>query len=177
MKHQTVVPILIIAFVLLLSADAMAQRPGWGRWAQTDHRYDVNTVETVEGVVEDVAYVSPTRGWGTGPGVHVTLKNSDAMLEVLLGPVWYLNEQAEPFEKGDAVTISGSRITLDGKPALIAKTVAYGDVLITLRDDQGFPAWRGWRQGQGRCALGRGMGRGMNRGAGPGGGCRCCGSS
>lgn len=178
--------ILVAAFMLMLSAEAMAQRPGWGRWAQNDHRYDVNTVETVEGTVADVKYVAPTPGRGTGPGVHFMLKQGSEMLEVMLGPVVYLNEQAEPFEKGDKVTVVGSRITLDGKPALIAKSLALGDKTITLRDDQGFPKWRGTMRSQGQnMAKGRGMGqergmgRGMGRGqgAGGGGGCRCCSSN
>ena len=143
MKNNAFFLILITAFVLTLSADAFAQGRGWGRWAQADHRYDVETVETVKGTVEDVAYVAPTRGLGPGPGVHFTLKRGSEMLDVMLGPVTYLNEQAEPFEKGDAVTVVGSRITLDGKPALIAKTLTFGDKTIALRDDAGFPKWRG----------------------------------
>ena len=178
MKHKAFLLMLITAFVLMLSADAMAQRPGWGRWAQVDHSYDVNTVETVKGTVEDVTYVTPTRGRGPGPGVHFTLKKGNELLEVMLGPVAYLDEQAEPFEKGDAVTVVGSRITLDGKPALIAKTLTYGDKTVTLRDDAGFPKWRGTQRAQGQAmGMGRSMGpgRGMGRGQGPGGGgCRCC---
>ncbi len=187
MKHKAFLLTLITAFLLMLTADAMAQRPGWGRWAQADHSYDVNTVETAEGTVEDVAYVTPTRGRGPGPGVHFTLKKGSEMLEVVLGPVTYLNEQAEPFEKGDAVTVVGSRITLDGKPALLAKTLTFGDKTITLRDDKGLPKWRGTQHGQGQAmgqgqGMGRGMGQergmkhGMGRGQGQGGGCRCCSS-
>lgn len=164
---------LITALFLLLSADAMAQGQGWGRWAQADHSYDVNTVETVEGTVGEIAYVAPTRGRGPGPGVHFMLKQNNAMLEVMLGPVTYLNEQAEPFEKGDAVTVVGSRITLDGKPALIAKTLTYGDKTVTLRNDNGLPKWRGTQQGQ-AMGMGRGMGQERGMGRGQGGGCRCC---
>ena len=177
MKSRTFFLTLITAFVLMLNADAFAQGRGWGRWAQADHQYDVQTVETVEGTVEEVTYVAPTRGRGPGPGVHFMLKKGNEMLEVVLGPVTYLNEQAEPFEKGDAVTVVGSRIMLDGKPALIAKTLTYGDKTIALRDDTGLPKWRGTQQGQamgmGRgMGQGQGMGRGMGRGQG--GGCRCC---
>ncbi len=190
-KNKPFLLILIAGFALLLSADAMAQGQGrgWGRWAQPDHQYNVNTVETVEGVVDEVTYVSPTRGRGPGPGVHFTLKKGSEVLEVVLGPVTYLNEQAEPFEKGDKVTVIGSRITLDDKPALIAKTLTFGDKTIALRDDNGLPKWRGtqqgggmgqgMRQGQGMSqGMGRGMGRGRGMGQGAGrGGCRCCASS
>ena len=186
MKIKASFLILIGVFVLMLSADAFAQGRGWGRWAQADHQYDVKTVETVEGTVEEVSYVSPTRGRGPGPGVHFTLKSGNEMLEVMLGPVTWLNEQAEPFEKGDAVTVVGSRIMLDGKPALIAKTLTFGDTTIALRDDAGLPKWRGMNRGQtqtmgqGRgMGQGQGMGRGMGRGrgSGGGGGCRCCATS
>ncbi len=180
MTNKAFFLVLVTAFVLMLSADAFAQGRGWGRWAQADHQYDVKTVETVVGVVEDVAYVSPTRGRGSGPGVHFTLKKGNETLEVVLGPVTWLNEQTEPFEKGDAVTVVGSRITLDGKPALIAKTLTYGDKTIALRDDAGLPKWRGTQRAERQAmGMGRGMGqgRGMGRGQGGGGGCRCCSSS
>jgi hypothetical protein len=44
--------------------------------------------------------------------------------------------------------VRGSRITFEGKPAIIAAQVKKGDRSLTLRDDSGVPAW----SGQGRRA-------------------------
>jgi hypothetical protein len=50
-------------------------------------------------------------------------------------------------EPKDKVEVTGSRITFDGKPAIIAAEVKKGDEALKLRDDNGFPVWSGWRRG------------------------------
>jgi hypothetical protein len=49
-------------------------------------------------------------------------------------------------ELGDTVDVKGSRITYNGKPAIIAAEVKKGDAVLKLRDENGFPAWSGWRR-------------------------------
>ena len=46
---------------------------------------------------------------------------------------------------GDRVDIRGSRVSVEGKPTLIAAEVRKGNETLRLRDDQGLPLWRGWR--------------------------------
>jgi len=41
--------------------------------------------------------------------------------------------------------IAGSRVTVDGKPAVVASEVKKGNETLRLRDAQGLPYWRGWR--------------------------------
>jgi hypothetical protein len=51
--------------------------------------------------------------------------------------------------------VRGSRVTFDGKPAIIAATVRKGDEELALRDAAGRPVWSGWRRRQlGRAHLG-----------------------
>ena len=45
------------------------------------------------------------------------------------------------------VTGKGSRVTVQGKPELIAAEVRKGDETLRLRDESGVPAWSGWRKG------------------------------
>ena len=52
---------------------------------------------------------------------------------------------AEPSPK-DSVEIKGSRVTFEGKPAIIAAEVKKGGETLTLRDDAGLPVWSGWRR-------------------------------
>lgn len=47
---------------------------------------------------------------------------------------------------GDKVEVTGSRITFQDKPAIIAAEVKKGDEILKLRDGNGFPAWAGWRR-------------------------------
>lgn len=107
--------------------------------------YDVNTVETISGEITEVSY-QPSKKRAALMGVHVVVKTETETIPVHLGPVWYLSEQ-EKLEKGDKIAVTGSRITYDGAPAIIAATVERNQMTLRLRDQNGFPVWRGWRSG------------------------------
>jgi hypothetical protein len=47
----------------------------------------------------------------------------------------------------DTVEVKGSRVTVQGQPALIAAEVKKGDEVLKLRDEAGIPMWAGWRRG------------------------------
>jgi len=64
-----------------------------------------------------------------------------------LGPQWYLENQDVKIEPTDKVEIKGSRVTMQGQPALIVAEVKKGDEVLKLRDDAGIPLWAGWRKG------------------------------
>jgi hypothetical protein len=63
-----------------------------------------------------------------------------------LGPAFYLENQDVKIEPKDKVEVKGSRVTFEGKPAIIAAEVKKGDEVLRLRDDNGFPMWSGWRR-------------------------------
>ncbi|HSF05040.1 MAG TPA: hypothetical protein VLG10_04545 [Methylomirabilota bacterium] len=46
----------------------------------------------------------------------------------------------------DKIEVKGSRITPEGKPAIIAAKIRKGDDILVLRDASGFPVWSGWRR-------------------------------
>ncbi len=83
---------------------------------------------------------------GIGQGVHLQLKTDKETISVHLGPKWFLENQDIQIEKGDQISVKGSRITLNEKPALIAAEIEKGDQLLVLRDKDGFPLWAGWRR-------------------------------
>ena len=133
---------LLLALALLLVAPASAQ-PGP---PADGPRYDPSTVETLRGTVRSVE-MHPSRR-GTGYGVHLVVDADGEAVAVHLGPSWYLENQDEQIDAGDAVVIVGSRVTLDREPIVIAREVQLGDAALVLRDDAGRPAWRGWRRGR-----------------------------
>ena len=79
-------------------------------------------------------------------GVHALLKTGKDTITVHLGPVWYIENQDLKIAPKDRIEVRGSRITFVGRPALIAAEVKRGDEVLTLRDANGFPAWRGWKR-------------------------------
>jgi len=106
--------------------------------------FNLATVETVSGVVESVGKITPTKGMYSG--IHLVLKTDKETIAVHLGPEWYIERQDVKLEKGDKIEVKGSRITFDGKPAIIAAECKKGGSVLILRDSAGVPAWAGWRR-------------------------------
>ena len=117
---------------------------GWGPGSPYQRLYDPSTVETVTGTVQSVDRIAPTRGMSYG--VHILLKTEKETIPVHLGPAWYIERLDTKLEKGDKVEVKGSKITFNGKPAIIAAEVKKGDSVLILRDSSGVPAWAGWRR-------------------------------
>jgi hypothetical protein len=105
------------------------------------HAYDVTTVETLRGTVVGMDRIDR----GMSSGVHALIKTDTETIPVHLGPHWFV-EQQEALAAGDVVEVTGSRVTVDGKPALIAAEVRKGEASLKLRDPDGFPVWSGWRR-------------------------------
>lgn len=137
------ITILLLAGPMLVTAWAQ-QRAGKGMKKQMYSReYNTNTVETIEGEVVEITY-NPSKKNASMMGVHMVVDTGSEKMPVHLGPVWYM-EQQEAIKKGDKLSITGSRITYNGSPALIAATIKRDQMTLQLRDRNGFPAWRGWR--------------------------------
>lgn len=144
---------LIIAVSMVLVAPLVFAQPmkgrgmgGWGMGTQYQRMYNPATVETVSGTVEAVDKIIPLKGMSYG--VHVRLKTDKETIPVHLGPGWYIEKLDTKIEKGDTITVKGSRVTIGDNPAIIAAEIKKGDKVITLRDEKGVPAWsrRGMRR-------------------------------
>jgi hypothetical protein len=150
MRRLIIVAAALTALVLLLDSAAFAQgmkwrgSGGWGHGGAYGRMYDPRSVQTVTGEVAKVDRIVPMRGM-TG-GVHVVLKADAEEISVHLGPQWYLENQDVKLEPGDKVEITGSRVTMQGKPTLIAAEVRKGDNVLKLRDAAGIPVWAGWHK-------------------------------
>jgi hypothetical protein len=133
---------LVVGIVSLVSAQA----PPGGR--QGPMMYDVNTETTISGTVEAVDIVSGPGGGGRRSmgGTHLVVKTATGALDVHLGPSAYLAGKNITFAKGDAVEILGSRVTLNGKPVLLARQITKAGDTWTLRDGSGYPLWSGRRR-------------------------------
>jgi hypothetical protein len=150
MKKLFAVAGLASLLVALGGSEALSQRgmkwrgsEGWGPGTGYGRMYDPKTISTVQGEVVAVdTFVSK----GMSPGVHVTLKTAAETLSVHLGPEWYISGQDTKVVPGDTLEVKGSRITFEGEPAIIAAQVTKGTEVLVLRDDDGFPAWAGWRR-------------------------------
>lgn len=142
-----------IAIVSLLIADhSYAQPPamrwrgsgGWGPGTPYSKMYDPKTVEIISGEVVRVERITPRKGMSYG--VRMNVKTDKEEIPVHLGPGFFIENLDEKIGPKDKVEVKGSRITFDGKPAIIAAVVKKGQEVLILRDDTGLPAWSGWRR-------------------------------
>lgn len=115
--------------------------------AAAQRNYDPKTVETIQGKVLSVEKTTPAKS--RGYGVHLMLQTDKETIPVHLGPASYIDKQTPRIETSDTITVIGSRVTVDGKPAIVAAQIKKGNEVLKLRDDNGVPVWsRGRRGGQ-----------------------------
>ena len=133
---------------LLFATESLAQRGmrwrgsgGWGMGTEYNRIYDPKTVEIISGQVIRVDRITPMKGMSYG--VHLVVKTDKETISVHLGPAWYLENQDVRVEPKDQVEVRGSRITFQGKPAILAVEVRKGDEVLKLREDNGVPVWSG----------------------------------
>lgn len=131
--------VLILALIMACGSENQGSL-GPGGVAGYDRMYDPKTVGTVNGAVVSVDQITDR---GLDSGVSLTLKTAKETILVYLGPGWFLAKQDLTFAPQDQVEITGSQITFQGKPAIIAAQVKKGDKSLKLRDPAGIPAWAG----------------------------------
>lgn len=164
MKKITV--FLAVAISLALVCPVLAQPdPGGGMGmgmggGMGPRMYNPQTVTTVKGTVEKLEELNMGHGGGMGMQFReLLLKTDKGSILVHLGPSQYIDQQKFAVKAGDTLEVTGSQVTLNNQPAIIAKDVTVNGQTMKLRDDQGIPAWRGMGRGSG---MGPGGGQGRS---------------
>ena len=128
----------ILMLLLLTSASSVVSQEK-NPPAQAHYTYDEANQQTVHGwVVETRDFQCPVN---KAMGSHITVKNDTGNIEVHLAPASFMKQYDIAFTKNQNVTVVGSRITYEGKPALIAKSVTIGRETFNFRDAKGRPLW------------------------------------
>jgi hypothetical protein len=122
--------------VLGLSTAAVAQHGMHGGQVH----YNPATEVTLSGTVDEVKHMTQGKGQG---GLHLILNTQPGPMEVILGPAGFVSSRNFTFAKGDALTVTGSKMTMNATEVLVAREVKRGDEVLTLRDTKGFPLWAG----------------------------------
>ena len=149
MKKIGMVVFTISILGLFLATDSFAQQGikwrgsgGWGMGSGYGKMYNPKTIETIMGEVVSVDKITPMKGMHYG--IHMVVKTATETISIHLGPEWYVENQDIKIMPKDKVEVKGSRVTFEGKPAIIAAEVKKGNETLRLRDENGFPVWSGW---------------------------------
>ena len=100
--------------------------------------FNPGTVGAVSGEVVRVEQV--LSGSGRDYCVQALLKTPQGQMTAILGPRGYMAAQGLTITPKDRVTVTGSLISVRGKPFILAMEVQ-GDRTMKLRDSSGRPAW------------------------------------
>jgi len=134
--------------VLVPAAFAQGWR-GWrgaGGWSAGPYQrlYNPESAYSAHGRIDTIQSFVPVPGMA--PGVHMMIKTASEVVDLHLGPMWFIERLEPPFEPGDEIDFRGSRVTLNGKVVVIAAEIRKGDNTLVLRNAAGVPAWAGWRR-------------------------------
>jgi len=134
----------LVAAPLLAQAPAAPAPPGKAPaapkapTAAKAPEYDPKAEVTFKGTVEDF-HESQMRG--DHPGLHLVVKTETESIEVHACPVRFMKELDFALERGDAVTVIGSRP--GGTGVVVAREITKGQTSLTLREKSGAPIWVG----------------------------------
>ncbi len=120
---------------LVLTASSWAQS---GRRLHYSTLFNPRTVGTVSGEVVRVEQASA--GSGKDYCTHALLRTPKGQVTAILAPQGFMKERGFTITPKDQVTVTGSFISVLGKPFLLAMEVQ-GDRNMKLREASGRPAW------------------------------------
>ena len=149
MKKYMILVSMVAVFSFAFASGVLAQREmmwkgsgGWGPWTPYCKMFNYKTVQNITGEVVSVNKFTPIKGMSEG--VSILLKTDNETISVHLGPRWYIEHQDVMIMQKDNIEVTGSLITFNDEPTLIATEIKKGKDLLTLRNLYGFPKWRGW---------------------------------
>jgi hypothetical protein len=108
--------------------------------------YDPAKVEIITGQEVSLEHAASPRGMGMRVGFK--LNTGSETIVVHLGPQWFIDEQGVKIAAGDTVEIKGAKAERWGEKIFIAAEVKKGAEVLKLRDENGVPAWAGWRRSE-----------------------------
>jgi hypothetical protein len=111
-------------------------------WAQSgpSSLYNPESVVTVSGIV--IAKTQPTAK-GLPQLVYLNLKTEAGKITIFLGPDFYVDKLPIQVKILDKIQVTGSKISYEGQPVILAAEIKNGDQILKLREPNGAPVWSG----------------------------------
>lgn len=120
--------------------------PGIARQDPFAEVYNPRSIKKISGEVIKVDLEMPEKGIMSQMQIKlIVLVDGKEPVPVYIGPQWYVAgpDRRSPYKSGDKVTVTGSWITSQTEPFMIATAVTEGDHTFQLRQQDGTPIWSG----------------------------------
>ena len=104
-------------------------------------KYDASTESKIKGVVEELKLPAKEN---EKDAAHLMVKNDSGLVDIYLCPKSFLADMGIEFNKGDEISLTGSKVKQDEADLILAREVVKGSDTLVLRDDKGNPVWN-WR--------------------------------
>jgi DNA/RNA endonuclease YhcR with UshA esterase domain len=136
-SHSIILILAAVALVLTFAPAAVGQKSEPGVAVP---KYDLATEATFRGTVEEVRdRQCPVSG---GMGSHLILRLSPTTtIEVHLATTKFVKTYDLVFNKGDVVTVVGSKVQFEGVETIFAREVTVGSATYSFRVKNGTPIW------------------------------------
>ena len=139
MKISRIIILILSAFVLVLTVAPAAV----GQKSKPDvavPKYDPAAEATFKGTVEEAKdRQCPVSG---GMGSHLILRLSPSKtIEVHLATTKFVKTYDLVFNKGDVVTVVGTKVQFEGAETIFARVVTLDTATFVFRDKDGTPIW------------------------------------
>jgi hypothetical protein len=105
-------------------------------------KYDVQAETKLKGTIEEVKL--PPKG-SEQEIAYLLVKSGANTVDVYLCPQSFLAEMDVSFNKGDEISLTGSKVKHGEADLMLAREVVRGNETVVLRDEKGNPVW-GWRR-------------------------------
>src|SRR5271169_1202972 len=105
-------------------------------------KYDPQAETKLKGTIEEVKL--PPKG-SEKEIAHLLVKSGANTVDVYPCPQSFLAEMGVSFNKGDEISLTGSKVKQGEAELVLAREVVRGNDTVVLRDDKGSPVWS-WRR-------------------------------
>jgi len=131
----------IPAFLFLSLLPAFCQQPGRDGGAP---KYDQKTESKAKGVVDEIK----TFTLGSRKDfIQLIVKDGDEKFQAYVCPKPFEDEMGISFNKGDEITLTGSKIKQQDVEVVLVRELVKGTDTFVFRDSKGNPVWD-WRTGK-----------------------------
>lgn len=128
---------------------------GWEHNSEYNRMFKAGAIENFTCTINSVDRSAPMNNMSEA--VVLNCRGNDGQtLAVHLGPAWFMDNQSVQFNNGDQVTVSGCKVSVGGKPAVMATEVKGSNYILVLRHKDGSPTWDATRQSGSELPMDRG---------------------